>query len=179
MKKAISFDIDGIINNYPLCFLDFYALRFGKEYQTLEDLKQEIGETSYSDAKREYRLSDFKYSVPIDDRIKGLMQTLNGCCDLYILSSRPFDEFPGMFERTVEWLRLGNVPFLKILPKCRASLHDLQICLHVDDEVSHVLQLLNSTSTNFVLLGDGPSTSRLTFCADKSRIVDHVLRVMI
>jgi hypothetical protein len=178
MKKSISFDIDGVINDYPKCFLEFYASRYGEMFKSLAELKLKVGDISYREAKRAYRMSDYKYSVSIDGVIKELMQDLNCSHELYILSSRPFDEFPGMYDRTCDWLNAGGIPFRKILPKATQSLNDAAISLHIDDEMLHVSGLLGSVHTRFVVIGEGPASDRITFCADKPSIAAHVRDVL-
>jgi hypothetical protein len=182
MKYAISFDIDGVINNYPQCFLDFCQYSYGFAAANLVDLKNTIDENEYLKIKNEYRNSDYKYNLPVDLNIASAIKKLSFEYDIYILTSRPFYKFPAMFDRTSLWLKKNGIAYKEMLPKSSDSINNKRIRLHVDDEEDHILPLLNQTSANFILLKkmliSNLYNERIYHCSEKNIIYNVIKSVV-
>lgn len=58
--KVIIVDIDGILVDYPTCFLDWVKVNTGKAFGTIQDMKNETGLESYEIIKEQYRQSGIK-----------------------------------------------------------------------------------------------------------------------
>ncbi len=182
MNKNISFDIDGILNNYPKCFLDYCSIFHGIKVESLMELKNSLRtDFDYSHLKKCYRESDYKYNLPIDINIANAIRKLSLKNNVYILTSRPFNDYPEMFKRTSDWLKNNNIEYKELLSKNIYNLNDKNIELHVDDDIGHIASLINNTVTKFVLIKEGVnlggSESRIIFCPEKHLILDFIENV--
>lgn len=157
MKKYLSFDIDGIINNYPKCFLDFFNSRQSilPTVDNLEFLKNKYNDL-YKFFKHQYRLSDYKYSIPVNPIIKDLINNLSNSYGIVILTTRPFERYEGMFSRTYNWLAGAGIKFDYLDVKCTNSFNNYSPIVHIDDDFNHVSDLIQIFPlTKFIVKGEG------------------------
>ena len=135
MKQRIwSFDTDGVLNNYPAVWLEFIALCTGKIFPSVDVAKGALFER-YNQLKHEYRLSDFKYSVPVNHEAKETIALLKQRGDtVYISTSRPLGDYPDMRQRTMEWLKKSGIQFDGFLEKNGHGLKEKGCMVHIDDE---------------------------------------------
>ncbi len=157
MKKYLSFDIDGIINNYPNCFLDYFNSQKTNlpKVNNINYLKNNHKEL-YKFFKHEYRLSDYKYNVPVNQIVRELINKLSNSYGIVILTTRPFEEYEGMYSRTYNWLRSSGIKFDFLDIKCINSFNKYSPIVHVDDDLNHVSDLIiKFPFTKFVIKGEG------------------------
>lgn len=136
-----SFDTDGVLNDYPAVWLEFIARQTGKNFTSVDMAKIGLSE-KYDQLKHEYRLSDFKYSIPINPEARETIAVLRrrGDC-VYISTSRPLADYPHMRRRSLEWLRNGGIEFDGLLEKSAKNLKENGCEIHVDDELEALLPL--------------------------------------
>ena len=160
MKDIVfSSDIDGIFNNYPACFLDFIFEDTGEIYATKMSAKELLTHGQYEDLKKRYRQSDFKYSLPFQKDALAFYQHLNKAgIKLIFSTSRPFKQYPDMFFRTENWLKSSGIKFEALVAKSVNSFEKYSVTHHIDDEVSHVENLIDEkvASSLFILKRDIP-----------------------
>jgi hypothetical protein len=111
-KKVVVFDIDGVINDYPDCFLDWVFRKKRKSFSTLEKLKSTYDIKTYEKLKTEYRLSGEKRIQPINRETLQLMQTLKQKGEKIILfTNRPVSKYKVINSDTLCWLKTNKIPF--------------------------------------------------------------------
>lgn len=166
-KKVFSSDIDGVLNNYPECFLDFIFRMTEKRYSTKDVAKVQFGQKRYHDLKHMYRESEYKYSLPYQKDGLAFYKELNERnIPLIFSTSRPFDKYPQMFKRTKVWLDASGIKFVALVKKNTLNFQQYCVTHHIDDEEAHVLQLrrtsdpcsffvINRTSSQRVINRDG------------------------
>jgi hypothetical protein len=114
-KEVILFDIDGVINNYPTCYLDWVRSQKGLDFKSMEEIKSNIDLKTYEQFKQEYRLSGEKRSQPINKDTVKLMTTLKNQGETIILfTNRPVTKYKIIYSDTLFWLKKNKIPFAAI-----------------------------------------------------------------
>lgn len=111
-KPVVIFDIDGVINNFPDCFLDWVYERTNVRFASVESMKQKLDLKTYQELKIEYRLSGEKRNQPIIQETLNLMNILKERRETIILfTNRPVTKYKVIYTDTLVWLNKNNVPF--------------------------------------------------------------------
>ena len=140
-RKIISCDIDGILNYYPECWLDYLAQKCGVRYQSIKQAKDL--EPLYKEYKSDYRRSDFKANLPVNlDGVSILKSLVDRGYSVIIASSRPFEnpQYPDLYNMTWRWLAKNGIPFDDLVFK--NSMADFidswpDIEFHIEDEMKY------------------------------------------
>lgn len=133
-----SFDTDGVLNYYPAVWLEFIAIHTGRIF-TSNDAARAVLHDQYDKLKHEYRLSDFKYSVPVNVEAYETVNALKRRGDsVYICTSRPFARYEHMRQRSIEWLRKSGIGFDGLIEKEPENLKEKQCIIHIDDEIDAI-----------------------------------------
>lgn len=140
MKKIITCDIDGVLTDYPFCWLKYLQEKCGVLYQTTEEAKKH--EQKYTIYKKMYRQSNYKACLPINECNKNALNQLALQYDIIFTTSRPIndDEYPMLRTNTYNWLLNNGLKFkeLRFKDKNGDFLDDLDIEFHIDDEITYV-----------------------------------------
>lgn len=111
-KEVIVFDIDGVINNYPTCYLDWIYKETNIKYSDMIDIKEKLDIKTYEDLKEKYRLSGVKANQPINKDTVKLMNQLKVAGNTIILyTTRPVNRYKRINSDTLKWLKKNKVPF--------------------------------------------------------------------
>ena len=136
-KRWISCDIDGILNNYPECWLDYLADRCGVHYPNVHEAKN--SEPFYKEYKNDYRRSEFKANLPVDPTGAALVHGLaERGYSIIMATSRPLTHpsYPALYDLTRNWLLKNDIPFDTLLFK-NSSVDFLDLYpdveLHIED----------------------------------------------
>ena len=121
-KKVVAVDIDGVLNNYPQTWVDFVNKKISEgdrdlkrifnvrrlkrsSFRDLIDMKDHIPYNKYRELKRSYRESGIKETLPVSTGAKEFLDILhNNRYTIFIITARPFNDYPGLFRQTVNWL---------------------------------------------------------------------------
>jgi uncharacterized HAD superfamily protein len=114
--KLITIDIDGILNNYPICWINYVNNELGTSYQSKEEIKSSIGIDEYNKIKDKYRNSYYKANIMVNyDSLRFLNRlSSEGDFVIFILTSRPIldkKRYPNLEQLTLKWLIKNNIPF--------------------------------------------------------------------
>lgn len=140
-KRLISCDIDGILNFYPECWLDYLAQRCGTRYATVYEAKNY--EPLYKEYKNDYRRSDFKGNLVVRPEGRQLLHTLfEKGYSIIFATSRPINNplYPDLYNLTRNWLVKNNLPFDVLLFKdSSVEFIDMypDIEFHIEDEMKY------------------------------------------
>jgi hypothetical protein len=111
-KEVILFDIDGVINNYPICYLDWIRKKKNLDFKSLYEMKNKLDLKTYESLKSEYRLSGEKRKQPINEDTVKLMKILKDLGNTLILfTNRPVTKFKVIYSDTLHWLKSNDIPF--------------------------------------------------------------------
>lgn len=149
--KTWSFDIDGVINFYPSVWLDYIFQETKYHYETKDQARLILGE-DYWILKEKYRLSDYKYQVPVNPDALYVITALKKRGDRVIISTtRPFDSYPLMKSQTKAWLDANGILFDLLISK--KELYKENFDIHIDDELKDILQVKSKVNNKkFILL---------------------------
>ncbi len=141
-RLVISFDIDGVLNDYPHCWLQYLNLRTKSTFNSKSAAIAILGNEAYSQIKSDYRHSDYKKNIPINESMKTLLNTLAEEGHRIIVStSRPIysPRYKLLENLTASWLKNNNVNFSKLTFKDEAGKFIVEngIQVHIDDEIKY------------------------------------------
>ena len=162
-KKIVAIDIDGILNNYPDCWVDFVNDRLAEgdkrltklfthlrsnKFSDLHHVKRVVPYETYRDLKRDYRESGVKENLPVVTGSKEFLQILreNGYI-IFIITARPFGEYPGLFRQTINWLNNNGLYCDDIISDKYKHIKILQTCpalMWLVDDNRYICNLVSS-----------------------------------
>jgi uncharacterized HAD superfamily protein len=113
LQRTCVLDIDGILNTYPDCWVDFINKnRPAKGFSDLNQAKCNLSYLEYKNLKHLYRASGYKRTLPIREGAAEFTEKLRAAGYIIALvTSRPFDEYPTLREQTNAWLNNGGFKY--------------------------------------------------------------------
>lgn len=172
-KGIVSFDIDGVISEYPRYWLDFIRYKTGQTYENLNDAKR-ILKNEYALLKYEYRTGEYKYQIPVIEDVKIAINILQKYKYKVIIStSRPIndDKYPLMKSSIYGWLSRNGIYIDDIYHKDKELkyLKDIvgDVVLHVDDELFYVEKYAEKEINTLIINAD------LNLCQSRIKSTKH------
>ena len=164
-KEIISLDIDGVINSYPSCLVDYANLTLNQRFfNDISTLKKRLSINDYKALKHAYRMSDYKYNTNIPDNVKSTINKFGGKYSLIFLTKRPFSLYPEMHERTLNWLKSNDISHLGVFEKNNTNFRKFAPRVHVDDQLKDIKKIHeNNLNTIFLILGNGIQSKNIHF----------------
>jgi len=142
-KRVCSFDIDGVLNFYPDCWVEFIEISTGKKFESKEEARLKLGDEKYLEIKDKYRTSEFKANLNVRQEGVKLIERLSKWFEVLVVTSRPFDRYPELRQMTENWLTQNKINFSSLEPKKRQLLGQYpDIEFHVDDEYEEAQMFL-------------------------------------
>lgn len=140
MTKICSIDIDGILNYYPACWVDFINRETGLNFKDKAEAKRGLSPEEYRSLKDRYRKSEFKANLPIRQSALELLKHLKDKGYLITLvTSRPFENYPLLADVTAKWLTKNNIPYDTLIKKSALLSGKLPyLDFHIDDEIEDI-----------------------------------------
>ena len=112
-EKWCIIDIDGVLNDYPQCWLDFIKKEIGEAYPTLGMAKKAISYYTYKELKMKYRTSSYKRSIKPREGAKQFLDSLQKLgYSIAIVTSRDVNL---SYEDTEVWLRKNRLKYNKLV----------------------------------------------------------------
>jgi uncharacterized HAD superfamily protein len=152
-KLAVSLDIDGVINDYPKCWLRYIESITGYRFASKLEAKRIMGE-KYRQVKNKYRNSNAKENVKVKSDIKYVIQKLyNKTEKFYFHTTRPIknEKYPNLEAITKRWLKKNNIQYDKLRKKDRL-LRENEVDVHIDDNIEHAKKI-RRYNTRVILYG--------------------------
>jgi hypothetical protein len=150
MKKLVSIDIDGILNDYPKIFVKYANFVLRKKYKNIIDLKKSVNKSTYGTIKKHYRHSFYKYNYKINSNVLNLIKFLIRMNVNIIFLTRRNLNNKFILSNTTKWLRKHNIKFKGIYKKNKKNFLRFKPIFHVDDEHKKE-QNLKNVSTRFII----------------------------
>lgn len=146
-RETITCDIDGILTDYPACWLNYLGDRCGTYYSSTQEARK--SEKNYSIFKDEYRESEYKASLPINKSNRDALIELSKKYDIIFTTSRPINDikYPHLFDNTYNWLLKNGLKFSELRYKDEDAdfLNDLDIVFHIDDELKYANSIIKKS----------------------------------
>ncbi len=115
-EKVVGVDVDGVLNDYPDCFLQWVEFEEGIYASNLKILKEKVGYRRYLDLKCEYRESGEKVNQIVEDGAKEFLSELRSLGFAVVaLSKRPYWRYHRIYADTLEWFEKNELEVDAIL----------------------------------------------------------------
>jgi len=143
-EEVVVFDIDGVINNYPDCFVDWVNINKKTSFKSLGNIKCQMNIEEYEKTKEEYRLSGDKRFQPISvDTVETITKLKSLGYKIVLYTVRPVNTYKRIYSDTLQWLNTNNIRFDSIYwsdySKEDFYKLGLKIKFVVDDTLSNVV----------------------------------------
>lgn len=110
--EVVMFDIDGVLNTYPDCFISWSCKRRNIKCKTHEQLRLILGLDDYQNVKEEYRLSGAKRRQPVNkDAIETIDELVRRGERIVLYTARPMRKYKRIYSDTLFWLRKNQIQF--------------------------------------------------------------------
>jgi|TARA_B110000879_G_C11183395_1_gene519805 hypothetical protein len=156
-NNPITCDIDGVLNFYPQMLIDYAQDEYKISISDLPHFKSQYIK-KYTEIKSAYRYSSYKHEASARSFVVDKLNVLsdNGY-DILILTTRPFDRFPGMYELTLKWLESIGLKFSTLQSKTKSNIDLIKPIFHIDDRLDHILEIYCPKTTFLLFQGLGVS----------------------
>lgn len=115
-NNVVAIDLDGVLVDYPKCWLDFLSSATGYRFDNLYIAKEKIDPEDYIVLKDDYRNSGIKATLPIVEGALEMVKELKKRgFSIVILSKRPYKQYSRIFSDTLNWLNTREVPYDAII----------------------------------------------------------------
>ena len=118
MKQDIcAIDIDGVLSDYPQCWIDFVNTETRCKFFDLNTMKSLLSYSEYKELKHQYRSGDYKLGLPLKPGAASFVHELREAFGymVVILTSRPFDDYPDLRIKTKQWLDDSGIEYDDLL----------------------------------------------------------------
>lgn len=172
LKSILSFDIDGVLNNYPNCWLDYLKERTGIRFESVLAAKEKIEGETYRSIKDDYRFlgENSTYTVVNREMIE-LINKFHDAGFLIIFStSRPINspKYPNLYNQTYSWLVNEGVQFSELIYKDKSlSNHSHlldRVLFHIDDDKLYVDAFKEFNIKSYLYSYVGENLSEISIC---------------
>ena len=112
--KVCAFDIDGVLTDYPRCWVEYCSKRLkvnylsdsSSPYKAKERLQRYESPVVLSNLRHEYRSSGMKATLHFTEHnIASIFNSLREASyKIVLISARPFEKYPRIFLDTLLWL---------------------------------------------------------------------------
>lgn len=111
-KKIVAIDIDGVLADYPKCFIEFVNKKKKTSFANLFELKKEMTTKDIEEMKHEYRSCGVKAHLPIIYGAPKFTRELKKAGFTIILTSaRPYKVYNRIYSDTLIWLKKNNIMY--------------------------------------------------------------------
>lgn len=111
-EKICAFDIDGVLNNYPVCWVNWVNKKLDAGYADINDLKEHLSYDQYRKLKREYRESGVKENLVPAEGARRITNALRRRgYKIIVVTARPAQEIPSLFGQTIRWLDKNKIAY--------------------------------------------------------------------
>lgn len=109
-KKIVGIDLDGVLAQYPEGWIHFVNMVEKSNYQDLNEVKEKLSYRRYKNLKHQYRTSGFKETLSPRENASAFTNILKKSgYHIFILTSRPFETYEGLFKLTTNWLSRNDI----------------------------------------------------------------------
>ena len=167
-EKIVSFDIDGVLNNYPKCFIDYVNILTKTKFKSIEAIKKKLSKKNYEKIKDKYRRSNYKYNLKINSKIIKIINKISKKYRIQIVTSRPFYKYKKMYKKTAVWLKKNKIKNFNLYYKKKNVINEDNVTLHIDDQEKDIHKVYNH-KTHFFLLSKNITKKKKKYCFSKKK----------
>lgn len=106
-EKVIVIDIDGVLNNYPQNFIEYFQSK-GYNYDSISDFKlQDL--LTYNKVKHSFRVEGYEANCPLNENVVSTLIKLNKKYKIVLLTARPYEKISRLFSDTLVWIDKNKI----------------------------------------------------------------------
>lgn len=108
LEQVAVIDIDGVLNDYPVCFYDWVEVKYGPEMvkTILKD------RATYEEIKDDYRSSGAKRTLWVNNVSRDALKALKTKgIPIVLLTDRPYMRIKRISYDTMAWLDTNSIPY--------------------------------------------------------------------
>jgi len=115
-EKVCGIDLDGVLSDYPNCWMKFVNETRSKNFNNLFEMKQTLSYWDYKELKQQYRNSGYKEFIAAKPYAKEFARILKeNDYKIIILTARPFQEYKNLSKITTKWLEINNIEYDSVI----------------------------------------------------------------
>ncbi len=111
-KRIMIFDIDGVIADYPNCFVEFINKKLSTNFKNMFEVKDFISPADLFTLKDEYRSCGIKKFIKTKKDVVDFINNIDRekYC-IVLLSSRPYSKYLRIYADTLYWLNENKINY--------------------------------------------------------------------
>lgn len=176
-EKYVVFDIDGVINDYPLNVM---------KYMDVEDLNlyKKTHRSEYRMLKDKFETTGEERNNTVNPETKEVLQLLSQTHKIILLTARPYEKISRLYYDTIFWLEQENIPYDYLFFSEHKedflinNFNPEQIEFVVDDQIDNINKLAN-TFQSFLFYNKNLYNSEDLLGVKKNVNVIHNIRQLI
>jgi uncharacterized protein YktA (UPF0223 family) len=145
-EKYVVFDIDGVINDYPLNVM---------QYMNVEDLNnfKKTNRSEYRKLKDKFETTGEERNNTVNPMTREVLKHLSESFKIILLTARPYEKISRLYYDTIFWLEKEQIPhdYLFFSEQKEdfllANFNPEQIEFVVDDQIDNINKLSNTFKT--------------------------------
>lgn len=115
-RNIVALDVDGVLSDYPACWVTFINENYGTNLKTLSDAKQRFALSAYETIKHAYRASGYKATIPAKPFASEFTHELKKRgYTIVLLTARPYDRYANMFTDLITWAKNNDIVYDAII----------------------------------------------------------------
>lgn len=185
-KPICALDLDGVIFDYPNCFIDWAKkFYFIGDAVTIKQIKEDHGLEIYESMKDAYRQSGAKARLPLKSGIFNFISILKACDYQIIgLTSRPYSKYSRIYYDTLDCLKYHGIELDALFwsdNKCLEIIKSFpNIKFFIDDELRQAAPVAKKGYTTFIMKsteqveGEIPEFPTLIQANDFTDVIYHL-----
>jgi len=108
--KVCAIDLDGVLVDYPKCWIDFINAETKNKFKSLYEAKEILIYNDYKRIKKKYRTCEVKATLPIKTNALEFITALKkDDFKIILLTSRPYRQYREIWKDTTIWLRNNGI----------------------------------------------------------------------
>jgi len=188
--KTVAIDIDGVICDHNKGFMEWikgydiklYNLAIDKAWDSSKESYNPVSRhdvnlspNEWQELKHKFRISGYKEFMPVySDAKEFLSEIRQKNITIVLLTSRPIDRYPNLYEDTVAWLKREELPYDIIWWAYDKADHVVENIPNplfvVDDDLSFINQFDEANITAYWLCRKGGSIDNLLRLNTSSKV---------
>lgn len=171
--RYVVFDIDGVINDYPLNVMRYMNTDNLKEYK-------KSNYTSYKKLKQEFRTTGQERNNVVNNDTKKLLDVLSTNYKIILLTARPYEQESRLYYDTIHWLTNEGIKYDYLFfseQKEEFLLNNFnpdQIAFVVDDQIDNINKLCNTFKTFLLFNPNLYSVDDTKLVKNNVNIITHI-----
>lgn len=176
--KYVVFDIDGVLNNYPLNVM---------EYMNVSDLSsfKKTHRTEYRKLKDKFETTGEERNNVLNYSARDVLKMLSETHKIILLTARPYEKISRLYYDTIYWLEKQEIPYDYLFFSEHKedfliqNFNPDQIEFVIDDQIDNINKLSNTFKTFLLFNKNLYNSDDLLGVKKNVTVIEHVQQLPI